>query len=741
MTRKNKILLISLASVAALLIFIITILPLIVRNQAVAAIERETGRKASIEKIAINPFTLTVTVNGCAIKDKDGGPFISIGRLRASLSLASLYRRALILSEVSIDAPAISFARLAANNYSFNDIIELQKAKPQKESKGGLSFSINNISITNGSLDFDDQAIAGGRKHTIRNLKIAIPFISNIPFLVEKYTDPHISALVNGAPFNFQGKVKPLSKSMETSVHIDLKQLSLPEYIAYLPVRPPADLMSGKLGINCDLTYRVSKDKKPELGIKGRIVLDTIAVNLRNGQPLLRLPSFQVTASDLDVFAKRFLFDAITIDGLELFASRNAKGVWMYNQLLPTTPEGKKSEPAADSKQAHPPLVQVTSLAVNNGSIHFSDAQPAGGFKSEISQIDAAVRNFSTAEGATAEYECSLLMDNEATFNVDGNFSLSPLSASVSSELSGMKIQRAWPYLSRYLTAPLKGTVELSSELSFSKELGLTVEQGSLLVTGFSARYGAKEGFDLARFEIKDAGYSQKKNTAEIGEIRLSKGDLALSREVDGTLSALSLLKLHPAKSAVKRTSADSPQNRPTTPKFTFRLKKLQLEKFNAAFTDKTLEDKPHFTLHNTSLSLTNLNGPQFTPARLRFASIFNKATPLKANGDITPLPFRYKGRISIGRLPLRDFEAYFPDNINVIILDGFADADMHVDIALKNNKPVGSFEGDAGIRAFHAIDTEAEEDLLKWESLQLDDIQGNLEPFRLSLRQIALNG
>jgi hypothetical protein len=44
-------------------------------------------------------------------------------------------------------------------------------------------------------------------------------------------------------------------------------------------------------------------------------------------------------------------------------------------------------------------------------------------------------------------------------------------------------------------------------------------------------------------------------------------------------------------------------------------------------------------------------------------------------------------------------------------------------------------------MRAFHAIDSIDEEDLLKWESLQLDNIQGTLEPFSLALREIVLNG
>ncbi len=366
MTRRKKISLITAGTVTVLLLFATFILPLIVRSQAVKAIEAETGRKARIEKVVINPLTLTITVTGLAIDAQDGTPFISIAKLRTSLGLASVYRRALILSEISIDSPSVTFARLGTNTYSFNDIIELQKAKPApaEKSKGEFRFSVNSISLTNGSLDFDDQAVRGGRKHTIRELKIALPFISNIPYLVEKYTDPHISAIVNGAPFSFNGKFKPLSKSMETSVHIDLKQFSLPKYVAYYPVAPPADLISGRLTVAADVTYRVSTDKKPELGVTGEMILDGIAVDLKGGQPLVRLPRLKVQASDMEVFARRFLFNEISVDGLELFVSRTHNGEWMYDRLLPHQQESgkKKAEtvpaPAA-VKEEKPLLLQV----------------------------------------------------------------------------------------------------------------------------------------------------------------------------------------------------------------------------------------------------------------------------------------------------------------------------------------------------------------------------------------------
>ncbi len=756
MSRKNKILLSCLTAFIFLLIFTAAILPIIVRNQAVKAIEKETGRKVQIEKVAINPFTLTVTVKGFAIKDQDGGPFISIGSLRTSLGLASIYRRALIVSEVAVDTPALTFSRLAANSYSFNDIIERIKAKPKKETKGETHFSINNISISNGSLDFDDRAVTGGRKHTVRDLNVAVPFISNIPYLVEKYTDPHISAVVNGAPFSFKGKVKPLSKSMETSVHIELKKLSVPEYVAYSPVPPPAIITSGTLSVDSDITYRIHSDQKPQLHIKGLVRLESFAATMKNGTPLVKIPLFEVKASLLEVLARKFAFDSILLDGLELAVNRNAKGEWMYQQLLPapSKPETKEATPAKSDGPAAPPvLVQIRDFAFKNGLIHFSDALPAGGFKSEIGQIDASIRNFSTETAKSADYELSMLLDKEATFAVDGSFVLSPLSASASSELSGLKLQRAWPYLSKFLTAPLKGTLDLSTETTYTKEDGVVLDQGTLLLSGFSTRYGDKEGFDLARFEINGAGFNQKNNSAEIAEIQLSKGTLTLSRETDGSLSLLSLLKATTAKPTTATPPTPAPAPATVKPakgdiikkqggkELSFALKKFQVNAFNAAFTDKSRSEKPRFALNNTSLTLTNLKGPKFSPAGLRFASTFNKATPLKAAGEITPQPFRYRGSLSVGRLPLRDFDAYFPSNLNVFLQSGFADTTMNLDVALKDGKPVGYFKGSAGVRDFHTLDTIAEEDLLKWESLQLDDIQGTLEPFSLALRQIALNG
>jgi len=739
-SKLKKNILIATAIVATLLLFTATILPLMVRSKAVAAIEEATGRKTKIESVAINPFTLAVTVNGFAIDAKKGAPLIAFSQVRASLAPASFYKRALILSALSIDTPTFSLVRTGPNRFSFSDILDRQRNLPTKEKQGEFHFSVNNITVKNGSLDFDDQMVEGGKVHTVRALEIAIPFISNIPYLAEKYTDPRISAVVDGAPFSFAGKLKPLSKSLETSVRVGLKELDLPRYIGYAPVKPSADLANGKLTMDMDVSYRISAERKPELSLRGLVRLDDLGVDTKGGRPLVRLASLEAKASDIDVLNGIFKFESITLDAPELFVERDAKGEWMYSRLLPpaeTRPKhvaAGKPAPAEKNAQA---LVLVSSLACNNGTVHFTDAAPKGGFKTEISKVTLSIKNFSTEPERSADYQLSLSLDNAAALKTAGTFSVTPPAATSSVALTGLKIERGWPYLSRYLSAPVRGTLDLSADLSFNKADGVSVDHGSLLLQGLSARYGEKEGLDLARLQVKEAVFRQKENRLEVGEARLSKGDISLSRETDGSISLLSLMRRGQPSTPAKPVKAVPKNLRP----FTYRLKQFRLDAFNLAFTDKTREEQPRFTLRNTNLTLTNLNGPKFTPALLGFSATFGKEAAIKARGEITPFPFRYKGSVNLGRLPIRDFEAYFPDTLNFHVIGGNVDSTMNLDLALKGGKTYGSYKGSLGVRGFHGIDAFGEEDLLKWESLQFDEIEGKLDPFTLSIREVALNG
>ncbi|MCX5820076.1 MAG: DUF748 domain-containing protein [Deltaproteobacteria bacterium] len=748
MTRWKKIALVAVGILAVLLLFTATVLPILVRNKAVEVLREATGRNVRIEKVSLNPLTLTASVQGFAVEEHGGGPFLSVAALRVSVSPASLYRRALVLSEVSIESPSLRIVRAGADRFNFSDIAERRGKEEKPKSAGVFPFVLNRFRLTGGSLDLDDLVVAGGRKHSIRNLEIALPRLSSLPAEADGETTPRISAIVNGAPLSVTGKLKPFSKDLESSVRIALQKLSLPELAAYVPQAPPVDLASGKLTLDMDLLYRQPAGSKPELRVKGLARLDTLDLNLGKGQPLLRLPLLEVKASRLEPLAGVYDFEAITLTGMELFVSRDRRGEWMFASLLKpqapertTTPEEKGATP---DKTAQPSF-SVASLELQNGRVHFRDDLPRGRFKASVEKIALALKNVANRPEQTGQYDLSLQVDGEIRLASQGSFTLADPAVKASIRLTGLQLQKGWPYLASYLTAPLKGMVDLSGEVAFSGNNGLTAEKGNLFVKDFSARYGSQEGLDLARLTLTGASFNQKANRLEIDRLRLSQGNISLSREADGQLSVQSLLVPQEKGQPVGMTAA-APARQPTPVKqeaakpLDYRLKRIEIDRFSIAVTDQTRPKKPRFTLRDTTLSLADLSGPAPRPAKFRFASTFGKETPLQAAGDLTPSPFRYRGDLRIGRLPIRDFEAYYPGNLNLLILGGLLDAALTLDVALEDGAPTGSFKGNAGLSAFHAVDAVEEEDLLKWQRLQLDGIDGDLKPFRLAIGQVSLN-
>jgi len=170
-------------------------------------------------------------------------------------------------------------------------------------------------------------------------------------------------------------------------------------------------------------------------------------------------------------------------------------------------------------------------------------------------------------------------------------------------------------------------------------------------------------------------------------------------------------------------------------------VRQMAVNGLEISFRDKMMKSEPLFTLNDIRLTTANLTGPKFSGMPIAFSARYGKNAPIRITGRLTPQPFSYKGTVALSRLPVRDFEDYIPQSVNLFFVAGTLDSTLKLNIALAaDGRPTGSFSGKAGLRSFHVVDTMMEEDLLKWESLQLDELSGNLAPFSLSIRQIALN-
>ena len=252
MSRSLKIIVITVAVIFALLLSSMVIVPWQVKKQGSHWIAENTDRSLTIEKVYFNPFTLTVEISGTKLTEQNTDQsFVAFKRLMFSISPKSIIKQAVILSRIELDDLFVNIEILGEDEFNFSDFTQLGNKNPESdtsEETEPLYFSLNNIILTNGSINFTDQTSVDKTQHQIRQLLLNIPVIGNIPYLVENYVEPKLSMLLNDAEVKVTGELKPFKDSRETKLFLNFTGVDLAYYAHHSPITLPEGWIVFGLG-------------------------------------------------------------------------------------------------------------------------------------------------------------------------------------------------------------------------------------------------------------------------------------------------------------------------------------------------------------------------------------------------------------------------------------------------------------------------------------------------------------
>ena len=238
------------------------VIPPLVKPYLLETLSKTLNRQVSLSDLSLNPYTLTVTLRGFEIKEpKSETAFVSFEELVVNLDIRSIFKRAPVIEEFTVRKPYVHLVRNKDKTYNFSDLLALIKEEPKDEKKEPLLFSVNNIVIENGGIDFIDSPF--DTAHTVREMNIGIPFISNIPEYIDTYVQPHFAATINGDTYALEGKTKIFKESRETIFNILIEDLDLPFYLAYVPHELNITIPSGKLDVQSTITFSMSPGSAP----------------------------------------------------------------------------------------------------------------------------------------------------------------------------------------------------------------------------------------------------------------------------------------------------------------------------------------------------------------------------------------------------------------------------------------------------------------------------------------------
>ena len=394
-------------------------------------------RPVRLSRLSLNPFALSVALEGLDVKERDGtGAFFSFERLSANLEAISLFKGGPVIRAITLTRPTLALVRHDDGTYNVQDLLdEFTKAKPSAEPERPLRFSLNNIRIEKGSVDFDDRPKR--TKHAVRGLTIGIPFLSNIPSKVEITTLPVFEANVNGAAFALHGRTKPFSRTHETVVDLDFTDVDLPYYFGYVPSATPSKLTSGRLDTKLKVAFTESQKGVPALVVSGTAVLRQLALEF-GGRPLAKCERFEASADSVDVFGRRAELRSLKAVGLEIWARREKSGEQTIVTAFggPGEESGKKASalaPPGPETARRPFLVEISETGIERGRIHYEDFAFSRPFHSDLADVAISLKGFSTAPGKGASLHVFAKSDAGETFQNDGTVSLAPLALEATS--------------------------------------------------------------------------------------------------------------------------------------------------------------------------------------------------------------------------------------------------------------------------------------------------------------------
>ena len=257
----------------------------------------QLGRAVRIGAVDFKPWTLELTLNDVAVGGAAGAPDqLSVKRIYANAALQSLFRLAPVVDAIQVEAPALRLTHLGDGHYDIDDILAKLAARPQPaEATEPARFALYNIDLSGGRIDFDDRAVK--RQHEVRDLRLTLPFVSNLPSERQIKVQPQLAFVANGSAFDSRAEALPFADSRQTDAAFRLTQLDLKPYLGYWPASLPIKLQSAV--IDADLRLDFEQTPKPSLRLSGALAVSGLKSVDGQGAEALAFDALKVQLAEV----------------------------------------------------------------------------------------------------------------------------------------------------------------------------------------------------------------------------------------------------------------------------------------------------------------------------------------------------------------------------------------------------------------------------------------------------------
>ena len=723
-------------------------LPPLLKWQGEKIASAELGRPVHIGAVVVRPWSLQLALHDLRIDAAPGAPpLLSVARLWADAELQSVFRLAPVIDALRIESPALHLTHLGEGRYDIDDLLARLAARPAAPEPAALPrFALYNIELTDGRIDFDDRA--AGRQHQVRQLRLALPFLSSLPAARQIKVEPQLAFVVNGSAFDSRAQALPFDASRQTEASLQLKSFDLQPYLAYLPAALPLRLQAATLDANLRAAF--AQAGAPTLSVSGNLALRGLKAVDAQGAERLAFDALELELDELRPLERRLALRSVELRGPRLALHRRANGqLDLLAQGAPDAtdsiaagahPAGSEgpSDPASGSAPAGPAgaadgwRLAIGRLALQGGALDFSDASTsahgAPAARLQLQRLELAARELAWPPDQPLHWEGTAQLtgapdagQGAATLAFEGQ--ATRRQAELQARIDGLPLALGAPYLAGVLKPRLDGQLAARLALHWAApeqagapaQLTLSAEQVTLSQLALTdpdaapapargrrrsalpddARLVAAEGIELQRLHL-----DWPARAVRVARLGLRAPLARLAREADGRWMVERWLR--------QPLPADAPAPTAAAPAWKLTLDELTLADGMLGWHDAAVADGPvqaELTQLTLGLRQFELDGRRPMPLQLAARLRAGRSEPgrLSWRGQLTLSPLALQGTADVQRLPLHALQPYFGEWLNVDLLRADASFKGQLELAQTEQGARVRVTGEASLEELRA--------------------------------------
>jgi len=533
--------------------------PRVLRWYASGYAARHLDSRAAVDRIAINPFLLTIEVNGLSLQQTDGAPLVAFERLFVDLEASSLFHWAVVLREIALTRPevhlvaeadgSLNLARLAASP---------PPAAAEAADAGPLPLILRNATIREGRLAVVDKRPGTPAGFTLQALDLDLQGFATVR---EQNGTCHLAAVTDAgesirwegeialAPFRSSGKLTlnsvrtaSLWQFVRDSVNLEEPEGRIDLATAYRLNAGSSPLQLTLEGLHFSITELALKLPQAEKPLFQAKKFELTAPKLPQAEkPLFQAKKFELTAPRFDLASRELQVSRLLLGGGAIDARINDAGALNLQQVI-----RQASPQKTGLTQTPPPAASARPFTVKADVVEIKDIAMTLDDRSRQVPVRAAVA------GADLHLQAELAVGGGPTRAVLSR---------IAGEWRGIRVDRG-----------------RSPEPLFAAET-LTAEGGAV---------------DLGARSLS------------LERLALRRGGLNVARDAAGNINWQQLLQPN-AKVAKSGKAAPPPDPGPA---WKYLVKSFEIEAFKAGFTDLTTSSAaPVLNLQDFKARLTGIDG------------------------------------------------------------------------------------------------------------------------------------